>query len=328
MKWLGDLPVPVPSAWNVLCDATAERMAFYGLPEMAELKLPEVPFKPTNQQRISTLISKMRGTLRLLVECSFEEEYFGKWSSLKTPEQLSTPDDPRFERWGIDGYAFFMTPEYLPSRCYRTTDFIHAAAKLINDVIRYPMPLFINNTVRENGFFINADLLAEDFESGETFSGTVAENWQLRNETIMQFGNHLANWYKNDYYSGAWRGKSSGHRWIYRPGVHDLPGTGFNFISPELRGRGKIRSKIKMTDGHDNREEKFSGDLQEFTMDFSSGTADRQITFPEEVVQAARDTWNGSDSQYSRRTVSYQLEQREVMLYKENFPDLPYTYME
>ena len=322
MNWLGNKPVSVVTAWNTLCEAVWERMEFYQFSgtriNNVEL-LPPIPSQRSTQRTIRAMIPAMQNIISRLLGCSFDPAKLGKWSAAIVAPSKPNQDDPLFFADGFDPYAFFLKPEYLPSYRHGISDFISAAARIVNDKIRYPLPTAGSDSSAKTGFMVECDLYLKNYTSNTEIHSSWLGNGGIHaeNDAGIITNLFLAAWFQDKYC-----GRSYHHRWYYFPTECRYERT--PYVQPVLSGTGKLRSQVSAS-WHGG--EIFSN-TQEFTIDFAQNRALNEIDFSP-AADNVRKVLNGeiTDSNNAFVTASW-IKQCEIFLDEGNFPKLNYKYME
>lgn len=331
MKWLDERPRPIHETWNILCDAIEERIGAFRIDwdeEYLPPRLPAVPFSKTKFD-----VSGLRGKIITLIKYSFFPPWFGKWSDLRIDNLgIDRPDGEFYRELGIDGNAFFMRAgENVPSRKYSLNNFIHAAAKVVNDALLYPLPGKENSD--RAGFLLDADLELHTFDPDYHWKGQYSTNGQR----VVYIGDHTVTTYPYllvYYLKDAGRTRAWNLCWKYaNAGKLIKSASPFSYYSPALQGSGKLRmgkSSFSITDP--DTEERYWQETvpaQEFSIDFETGHANRKVDISA-VQKRISDYWNLNvdDTRYNNiYRVILERSTVQIMLQRENFPAINYKYL-
>lgn len=325
MMWLGEKPVSIVTAWNTLCEALWERMEFYQI-ELEYLysfgKLPEVPCEQKRNVASSNIggqIPEMRKTIQAMLDSSFDPAWFGEWVEIgdRLDDQKDNIDNPVYDIEGFDRYAFFREPQTIPSYKHTTSEFIKAAARLINEKIVYPRPVWRRSGDHDYSFWVDCDLYIHDFTNNSSKYG----RWSVDGDLILPDGYYLN---KSDlavrhkYWSFDFAAKSYNHRWHYTPGRSPIEA---QHQLPLLKGRGgKIRYQVSATNIFE--------EYQEVEMDFDSGLAVENIDFSKASSEIEK-LLNRNDEIIGQAVIQgHWYGEKYILLNKENFPKPNYKYME
>lgn len=319
--------------WNILCDALYERQEYYKLTGRS-LRMPEkvstFPCRKTVLQ-----FDTMRRAIVEMVWASCNPLYFGKFAPLGSfHKDLAgqLPDDDLFRDFGIDGHPLFLNESgywhgvygmSVPRWKYHAASFLESAAKIVNDVIRYPEPVFR----------LRAELEGEDAD-GKKYSGRWPEDGHL---TVVKNKFTVTS---SDL--GAWerrtaKGRATGHRYFY-PGAGEQRETGNSvyYNLPELQGSIPMRCTVNLLEMADWKELARETIEQSLTLSSATGETEK-FSFGSWRSRADR-LWNTDvspdDFEYNRmwnifidngNAIS---SPAEVFLSEENFKSLPYKYLE
>ena len=311
MKWISETPCSIVSAWNNLCEALWERQSFYGiygLDYSEAALLPEIPC--TRKMGIDT----MRYAIRDLLNNSFDFRKFGVWTGNEAAKFVL--NEQFFADFGTDIHSFWGTGADIPGRRHTQSDFIRSAACLLNNAVRYPLP-FWSEPASRKGFALQCDFYGEPADGG-TISGNWLDDGGLRYGDMLINLRTLAIWHKK---SG--RGRSYGHHWVYLPGSKDSGRPGR--VMPPLRGIGKIRADFTVSSTAES--EIVDCGTQEFDIDFSLNRATGMVDFSQ-AENFISGVWNTKSNWRNQLTAAAAWQKVEVLLKEENFPELPYKYLE
>lgn len=318
------MPVSIISAWNTLYEALKERADYYGM-TLNENRIHPLPEAPCKTSGLWAMTEPVAQRIFSMIKSSVNRHNFNQWMPLASFGQPQDGRDPFFPKWGLDGYALEMIPEILPQRKHTATDFIRAAAKILNDAVRYPLPVF-DDTVKL-GLGINAELYARSAEENLTVRQDYAESGKI------DLGNTVGRPYFQPITPSTLAqrtskddctGRASGHHWVYR-GAGKTFSRNYAHKLPVLRGIGKVRSKMSVrhvVSGQIRREIDLG--IREEVMDFSAGRSAGNIDLSaaEEMIDETLD-YTGSWSD-----VTLTVSEKEVMINETNFQPLPYKYLE
>lgn len=322
MNWLGNKPVSVVTAWNALCEAVWERIDFYQFSDNritnVEL-LPPVPSLRSGQRTIRDMIPAMQNIISLMLGCSFDPAGLGKWTPAISSPSKPNQNNPLFFADGFDPYAFFMKPEHLPSYRHGISDFISAAARIVNDKIRYPLPTAGSDSSAKTGFMVDCELYLKNYASGTEVRSSWLGNGGIHAENYAGIitNLYLAAWQKNTY-----RGRSYDHRWYYFPTECRYGTT--PYTQPVLSGTGKLRSQVSAI----WRSSEIFSNTQEFTIDFATNRALNKIDFSPAADMVNKVLNEEIEDANSAFVTASWIRQCEILLNEENFPKLNYKYIE
>lgn len=328
MKWLGERPRSLVEAWNILCEAVNERMEFYGIEKINRqfFPLPQLPCTRSGRE-IRNMLAFMREVICELVKYSWDWRQSGLWS--ENPAGFgrpSAPDHPLFEACKADGFAFFRTPEKVPSYRHSSSDFIRAAAGVLDFAVRYPAPK-IGDTAPAFGFGFSARLEAESFIDGKHYSGYSQENGALQLPSNMSsLGvvslSTICRWIK-----GVGRARAYNYRCVYC-GAGTM---GRDYRMPLLFGSGQMRTKmfVQYRSGLAGESEKrIELDPQEFTLRFDTGESEKTLDLSR-IAPEISSIWNRDDSvPATSGSAVLNFDSPAVKITAENFERLTYKYME
>ena len=221
-----------------------------------------------------------------------------------------------FADFGTDIHSFWGTGADIPGRRHTQSDFIRSAACLLNNAVRYPLP-FWSEPASRKGFALQCDFYGEPADGG-TISGNWLDDGGLRYGGMLINLRTLALWHKK---SG--RGRSYGHHWVYLPGSKDSGRPGR--VMPPLRGIGKIRADFTVSSTAES--EIVDCGTQEFDIDFSLNRATGMVDFSQ-AENFISGVWNTKSNWRNQLTAAAAWQKVEVLLKEENFPELPYKYLE
>ena len=327
MNWLTERPRSIVEMWNILCEAVWERLDFFGI-SRENLSFDRISGVPCRKNILNQYIPGMTGAVRELIFASFDPRKIGQWCDLSEwpwtgSNDFQHPHGAFWEIAGADGYAFYRTAPYLPFPRHTMSQWMMAAAKVLNDVVRYPRPSF---NLRGD-ILLDGELEAEDFYNHRTYHASLAEAISIpisnRNGSLSVDGLSLAQWR-----SSVGRGRLLNMRWRYM-GPVTVSGYNRSYLTPQLRGVFRVRSHVSMTH-YENWTEKntYNAGVQTFDVDAVSGTASGYIDVSA-ASTAVDSTYNsGSQSGYSQADVEIGHSGQEILLAGENFQPLPYTYVE
>lgn len=325
MMWLGEKPVSIVTAWNILCEALWERMEFYGINKEKWRfgQVRQVPCKVKNNMNgIESMIPSMRQAIFHMLGNSFDPDNLGKWVDMPYEDSAQNDiDDPVYSSADIDRHAFFGKPGTVPSHRHTASEFIKAAAKLVNDKIRYPLPMRdLGNIPNLKGFYVDCDMHVYMYTDDSTKYGRFSEvgNIDMADNALLR--TDLADHWKDKY-----RGKCYNHRWFYKPSSA-IPGKAG---CPLLRGVGKVRSTVSASCYRDGVNHVIFSENQEFDMDFAAGCATKEIDFSpaSDMIEHVLDNNNWENKITAHITGNWGTDIM-MLLNKENFPETNYKYME
>ena len=343
MMWLGEKPIPYVKAWNVLCDAVWERLDFYGLnrDNYHFDKLPPVPCKYKKYDAVSYRHHEMRTAIVALIRHSFDPAQFGEWVLMPNflerrngynYREVEDPTSSFYIAAEIDGRAFLNEPLSVPSRRHTASEFIKAAAKLVNDKIVYPGPG--QGRRIDSGFTVNCDMEYIQYHGDGTVTH-LAKNWGDNGgkDIVHGYGKTELVRCNKEYvhelvgYIEAVRYRSFNHRWTYFSGKHDSQ----TCIFPELTGIGKLRYPVSASVYKSNggTTDVLPNEIREVDIDFNTGCAVEIIDFSK-ISNEIKDMWDNGYKTWENGSVSADLGEIEaqILLNKENFPEINYKYME
>ena len=329
--------IPVTRAWNMLCEAVAERQEFFGSHGKRYLyyRIPETMPVARRTYEIRSMIPSMREAIGDLVRNAFNVHHFGQWAvltSMTGVNPLRYPDEQFWQEYQIDPYPYLFLPETLPSLRHSVSQFISTAAGIVNDAVLYPRPAF-DTAYPLTGFGVDADLALQwgsDYQYRS--SGTYAENGYLSSTEISSLGN-IGYWTLAVWEHAVGRGRADNLRWIWRGGGQRAGSNGNYYYQPQLSGSCRLRSRSEVvyTRGYtDDSPEKIDLGTEEFTMDFATGQADRCWELAK-ISNYRSEIWNSEneeEKEYMRKSLDMTIKSTEVLLTKENFPALNYKYLE
>lgn len=326
MNWLAERPRPIAEAWNILCDAVWERLDFYGIRDLGA-EFHRLPTVPCLKAPSLTMIDRMRAAIRELVQASFDMRLIGGWS---TPgEWLDSGhehfDDPRgsfWETFGADGHAFWGRAPSLPYRRHTFSRWVAAAAKVLNDAVRYPRCGF------DMDFCEDGTLECDDFVTGNHTSARMSDGAILtvhnRFGTVIVNGSVIAVW---ERYCG--RGRCLDHHWRYggRTAVH---GFSADYLTMPLTGEVSVRSAITLEHSEDRYPvARFAVGTRQFTLGTTAGAVSENFDLSA-VSSAAAEIYrsDSESSPYSRAEITISHADRQLLITEANLQPLPYTYVE
>ncbi|MBE6376684.1 MAG: hypothetical protein E7050_09490 [Lentisphaerae bacterium] len=329
MKWISEMPCSIVSAWNIFFEAFKERSDFYGM-TFAENEihpLPEIPCA----RAIGGMLSNARSLMIRLIQSSLNWKKFNTFMPLDGfgYHTRAKEENEVFAEWGIDQFAYFRarSSQYPPQLRHSVSDSIRAAAKVLNDMVRYPLPLFdstckaglgLNSTLSARSRSKKIELQSDDYgNSGNLDLPNNIGGSYFQPVTPMDLAQRTS---KDDC-----TGRSSFHHWVYRGSGKKLSRT-YKHKLPVLQGVGKVRAK------YDIRYEVYpytilseiSLGTVETVIDFSTGRSpdNFDLSAADDVVKKALD----HTGTYARVTLD--ISEKEVLLNEKNFQPLPYKYLE
>ena len=325
--------IPVTAAWNILCEAVAERQSFFGSHgrSYSYHRVPALPASRYGDGDIRSMIPSMREAVRDLTASAFDCHKFGQWSNLSSMTGVNAlfyPDEPFFREYQVDPYAFLFQPSEVPSYRHAVSEFIAAAAKILNDAVRYPRPRF-DTAWPLAGFGLDAELeLQWGSDYQHRIAGSYAEVGNLSSSEAPSLAN--INWQTPAIWqNGVGRGRADNFRWIWRGGGTD----GGIYIQPQLTGSCRLRSqaRVQYIRGYtDNAPQIIELDMEEFTIDFNSNQADRRWDMTK-IGSIQSEIWNSGDEEkkeFEKKSLRLEITSAEVLLTEANFPKLTYKYLE
>lgn len=324
MKWLAERPRPVPAAWNILCDAVNERLEYFGMSDQYFFD----HIAPVPAVRTALPVDKMQQALKSMADNTFAPQMFGQWYDTGRLISLSDPAADVFSRWGIDGSAFLMSnPAAGPHWKHSISDFIRAAGKLLDKVLLYPLPRF-NQLAYSNapaqGVVIESFIHVEGFVSGSSASGTFRGNYGLLLDEDS--GVTVNSLIPVKLISHLGRGRSDGQRWVYDGAGEYIRTRRYSrYRLPILRGKAEIRSDNTLTISRDGETTVINQGMENFVMDFDSGKAEKEFDLSV-IAETVADIWENRGNYY-RASVDLTTGTPEILLKKDNFPELPYKYV-
>ncbi|MBE6355795.1 MAG: hypothetical protein E7058_01625 [Lentisphaerae bacterium] len=331
MKWLGERPRSIVEAWNILCEALNERMEFYGYSggSYRYSPIPAVPCRRAGR-KIRDMIPEIRAMICRMVGISYDWTASGSWVSDPCFSVPEDPEDPLFAGSGVDGLAFFSTPETLPACRHVSSEFIKAAAGVLDFAVRYPVPMLCEKPPNVAGFGVSALLAAESFENGSVLRGTSLDDGVLvlpddMRPLVNVSWNILARWDKD-----VGRERAYNHRLVYHGAGREIGNNRVSYRLPYLYGKCGIRvdAHVKCRTVLPGEAEKVIDlDRQEFTIDFSTGLGDDKLDFSRASPEIS-DAWNcREDDPAVRRSVLLYIDQMEVKIGTDNFAPLKYKFI-
>ena len=300
-----------------------------------DMALRDLPPQPeTWRYDIPSYMEEMRNAVLHLAMGSFDPALLGEWTALESDRFLSLQraDGEAFEALGVDGNAFYMqNPQRTPFLRHTLSDFIRAAAKIVNDLVRYPLPAF-----GSPGFAVDCKLYAKDFLSGGIQYGNASEgvlDVSNENGSFQITRDYLAYWRCNqpESHKEIGSGKAYDHIWHYTGGgLFDPPHRIKPYKMPELQGTAPMRFHVRAVYGENytGLEELIDRDDEQI-IDFSAGCAAGGIDFSAAAakIDEVMNT-DGDDTAAWRRYVVQSISDCEIKLRGENFKPLPYKYLE
>ena len=320
-SWLAP-PLDLRTVCIRLKAAVEEREAFYKLTPNTVLEIPDAPhpldsrapgrfplaFAETLFQRIITLIDN-----------SYDPRDFGSWCGFHTFADsgvLTSPDWPGFEAFGIDGAAFCRR------RPYRWADrdgFFSAAADVLDRITLYPDPPRFSTGGKNSGqvFGLDAELSIADLVSGNTVGRNYQPSGQSLALTLAGGGTAYC------HYGTArnWRrdvSDATASNWsIYYDASVGQPGTAIRRgAGVELRGEFQLRLCVRFSVTGRAAEEC----TQTLTIR-PGGVSDAPDVSAWQPYLAPAP---GSD----RLEAALTFGNEEILLRPENYPPLPYQYLD
>ena len=327
--------IPVTRAWNMLCGAVAERREFFGHNKSYFYgRIPETMPVARRTYEIRSMIPSMREAIGDLVRNAFNVHHFGQWSALTSMtgvNPLRYPDEQFWQEYQIDPYSYLFLPETLPSLRHSVSEFISTAARIVNDAVLYPRPVF-DTAYPLTGFGVDADLALQwGYDYQWQLHGTYEENGYLSSTEIPSMSN-VGYWTPAVWARAVGRGRADNLRWIWRGDGQRAGSNGNYYYQPQLSGSCRLRSRsevVYIRGSTDNSPEKIDLGTEEFTMDFTTDQADRSWDLSK-ISNYRSEIWNSKyyDNEYNRKTLELTIKSAEVLLTKENFPELNYKYLE
>lgn len=314
------MPCSIVTAWNNLYEAAVERVDFYGINRGTKfLPWPEVPCRKIGESDITY----MRNVIRNLLRCSFDHGKFDQWLNYEDAG-YNVNDKALFDRFGADYYAFMRQASQVPMRRQTLSDFIRAAARMVNNAVRYPLPSWVGPWGK-SGFCIqcNMQIQAYDKDSGDyngkSYYGTWLEDGQLRLDKMQTAGNNISYGYKK-----VGRGRSWDHHLVYLPGSVSDDYESVGHLNPALRGMGRFRIDFGVSSWRAGSAE---CGVQEFNIDFATGRADGNLEYSaaSEIIEKV---WNMDFPILDIDHADIVTNKYQAFLKEENFPELPYKYVE
>lgn len=333
MKWLDERPRPLHEAWNILCDAIAERIDAFQIEWEDDYQLPRLPSAPFEKRVFSDYVSMLRSRIITLIQYSFFPPWFGRWSDLQIDKLgIDRPDGEFYRELGIDGYAFFMrSGSDAPQYKYSLNNFIHAAAEVINKAVVYPLPGKENR--ERAGFLLDADLEVEVFDPVYHWSGKFSDSGQktvyLDDIALMTYP------YQPVFYlQKRGRTRARNLRWKYcKAGGTVKSVSPFYYRNPVLSGTCKLlmeRTDFSYTDPESSAGYTIVAlPAKEFVIDFETGEAREKVDLSG-VQKKISEYWNLTDSTSLYNTIYRVILERagvKIMLERENFPAINYKYL-
>lgn len=344
MKWLDERPRPLHEAWNILCDAVEERKNALQIQWSDSLEIPRQ--KPAISKR-NFNIANMREIIFRLLGYSFLPSWFGIWWNCKACESPNRGDS-FYKDFQIDESSFLhVSTTDGPQYKHTVNDFIHASAKLINNLILYPLPeveakyrgnQYYGNKERA-GFLLDANLEIELWDSEEYYytpfwKGLYSTDGEKTISTQTDIGEVGITAHPYDivvyspYYAHARatnvkfkyckKGEIVTHRRMYY----------LKHACPSLIGMGKIKFSgdgFHYYDGSTLKTIEFS--KREYDINLNTGYAIENVDI-NPVKNIVDEMWEDYGSFYVKDDNYVRIpENIEIYLTKDNFPELNYKYI-